>query len=142
MKKVISMIASLAIAVSTFSAMAVNVNAKVVDPGIDVAQPYYTYASRADSRISISGKTGTCTSICNGSDVTKIEATQFIERKMPSYYLPLEMWTKTVNGNSLTMTNSRSSLVSDTYRCRTVFKVYKGSSYETFSEISPTAKVN
>lgn len=141
-KKFISIIASLTIACSAFSAMSANVNARVVDPGIGVAQPNYSNAENVNSTLSISGKTATCTSDAKGkSGVTKIVATQYLEKKWPNAWLPVETWKKTVNSKSLSMTNTKSDLSSATYRVKTVFNVYKGDTYETITDISDSSAV-
>ena len=99
----------------------------------------YAYAASVSSRLSISGQTATCISTAVGnSTVTKITAVQYLEKKSGSkwYSVTDEPWSASANNYTLTVSNSKSSLSSGTYRLRTVFTVYSGSDSETIEKIS------
>lgn len=143
MKKIISILAALSVAVSAFSVMTVNVNARAADTGAGAAQPYYLYGDSATSKISASGSTVTCTSTARGkSGVTKITATQYLEiNGNSSYWGIVDSWSKTSNSRTLSMTNSKSGRPSGTYRTRTVFTFYKNGNPETVTLYSSNLKI-
>ena len=68
--------------------------------------------------------------------MTKIEATQYLEKKVLLWWSEVDSWNKTVNSNSLNMSNTKYNVGSGTYRLRTVFKVYSGSNSEEIEKIS------
>ena len=85
----------------------------------------YDYIILTGSYLSINGKTAHCKSEAKGmEEVTKIEATQYLEKKTLWWWDPVDDWSLSVNGNNLEMTNYKSELGSGTYRLRTVFTVY------------------
>ncbi len=103
----------------------------------------YSYTAAVSCSLTISNKTAYCDSTAVGMNgVTKILATQYLEKKMTftgySYWETVSggTWSNTVNGYDIEMINSKSSLTSGTYRLRTVFTVYSGTSYETVEKIS------
>lgn len=51
------------------------------------------------------------------------------------------LWSDSNNARFLTMSNSKSNLTSGTYRLRTVFTVYSGTSYETVEKVSSEVTV-
>ncbi len=98
---------------------------------VESVQPRYAYTTSTTSTLIISGTTATCTSSAKGkTGVTKIEATQYLEKKISEdEWESIDHWHASVNGNILEgMTNTKSNLSSGTYRLRTVFVVYMGNS--------------
>ena len=83
------------------------------------AEMRYAYTISVSSRLSISSQTATC--ISTGSKW---------------YSVTDEPWSASANNYTLTVSNSKSSLSSGTYRLRTVFTVYSGSDSETIEKIS------
>ena len=107
-------------------------------------EPRYIYTTSATSTINISSSTAYCKGTARGnSSVTKIEATQYLEKKSGTTWSTVSgcTWSDSASSNSLTISNSKSNLTSGTYRVRTVFKVYSGNNYETVEKISSEATV-
>lgn len=139
MKKLIAAsIAALLMSVSSVNTVLVPVNAAVVED--DVVAPYYSYTNDVTGYISISGTTATMTSKVNGkSSATKIYITQYLQKKSGSSWSQVGAGhTGVYYSKSATMTNTVSSLSSGTYRVKTVFKVFSGTSYETITDYSLT----
>lgn len=110
---------------------------------VESVQPRYSYTTSITSDLAINGTTATCTSYAIGAvGVTKIEATQYLEKKISKdEWDPIDHWYASVDESFLDgMTNTKSNLSSGTYRLRTVFVVYMGNSCEypqkTSSEIT------
>lgn len=105
-------------------------------------EPRYAYTTSATSTLTISSGTAYCKSNAKGNgSVTKIVGTQYLEKRIGSgdddwSTVSGGTWINSTNNNSLTMSNSQSSLGSGTYRLRTVFTVYCGTSYETVEKLS------
>ncbi|MCM1577200.1 MAG: hypothetical protein NC078_00175 [Ruminococcus sp.] len=109
--------------------------------GISVCavQARYAYATSVTSTLTKSGSKLTCTSTCRGiSTVTKITAVQYLEKKNGSNWDTVKdgTWSGSADSSYLYMSNSKSSLDSGTYRLRTVFTVYSGTSSETIEKTS------
>lgn len=133
MKRFISLCLTLAVSVGTFGIMS---SAQKNTPDIS---PYYTYAIDASSNLDISSSKATCKSSATGGfSVTKISATQYLQKKDGTKWETVDnaTWSDSVNGISFSMTNSKSGLSSGTYRLKTVFRVYCGNSYEEFEKLS------
>lgn len=114
MKKVISLLLSV---IMCFT-LSVPASAKTGSSG--TAQPYYDKASTATSKLTVSGTVATCKSSCDGkSNVVKIVAMQTLEKDGRIY--DNTAWLTTVNSSTLTMSNTKSGLVSGKYRLKTVF---------------------
>lgn len=106
---------------------------------VESVQPRYAYTTSIVSSLTISGTTATCKSSAWGKDgVTKIEATQYLEKKISKdNWDPIDHWSASVIGNTLEgMTNTESNLSNGTYRLRTVFVVYMDNASETLEKIS------
>ena len=114
---------------------------------VNAVEPRYTYTTSATSTITNSSSNSSkvyCTATLKGnSTITKIEATQYLEKKNGTTWSTVNgcVWSNSSNRNSLTMSNSKSNLSSGTYRVRTVFKVYSGNNYETVEKVSSEATV-
>lgn len=99
----------------------------------------YTYILTSSSELTFSGNTATCKSYAKGySTVTKISVTQYLEKQNGKNWETVSggTWSDSVSASSISMTNSKSSLGSGTYRLRTVFTVYSGTSSETIEKTS------
>jgi hypothetical protein len=109
--------------------------------------PYYLYTGIASCSLSInSSNTATCTSDLTASPVvTKITAHQYLQKKNSQNgwdTINGGSWTKNVNDFSIYMVNTKSSLASGTYRLKTIFYVYCGTtSYEVVEVISNTVTI-
>lgn len=99
-------------------------------------QPRYAYATSVSSGLTLSADKAECKSNAAGPNVTKIVATQYLEKKVLLWWDEVDSWSKTSTSSSLSMSNSKSGLDSGTYRVRTVFTVYMGSSSEEIEKIS------
>lgn len=105
--------------------------------GGNTASPYYLYATTVESNLTIVGNTAYCESIIKGdSKVTKISATQYLEKKNSKGWDIIDYWSDSVDGNSLRISNSKDNLDSGTYRVRTVGTVYSGSKSEPVKKTS------
>lgn len=139
MKKVISLLSILGVLISSFSLMPDTINAEAfTNTAIysDIAL-MDLYTKSATSELSINDGTAYCVSTLNGiSSVTKIEATQYLEKKTLFWWSNVKSWSKTSNSSMISMSNTEHNVGSGTYRLRTVFKVYSGSNSEEIEKIS------
>lgn len=118
-KKVISILTILLLCFST----PIKLNAYA--DSFSAVQPFWEQAADAKSMLYINGTTATCESSARGdSDVVKITAVQTLQRQgflwIWSTYDGAE-WTKTVNTNVITMSNTKTGLSGGKYRLKTVF---------------------
>lgn len=107
--------------------------------GENTASPYYLYTYSVESDLIIVNGTAYCKSIITGdSTVTKIYATQYLEKKNGDKWEIVKgcTWSDSVKGKSLTISNSKDNLGSGTYRVRTVGTVYSGSNSEPIEDTS------
>ena len=107
--------------------------------GENIASPYYLYTGSVESSLNIVGGTAYCKSVIKGDNtVTQINATQYLEKKNGDKWEVVKncTWSDSVNGKSLTISNSKDNLGSGTYRVRTVGTVYSGSKSEPVSNTS------
>ncbi len=88
-------------------------------------QPYLEIGATATSELFINGTTATCQSSVRGyPDVVEITAVQTLEKQGFLWIWSIydnTTWTKTVNSNSLVMSNTKTGLSSGKYRLKTVF---------------------
>ncbi len=99
--------------------------------GRNIASPYYLYTYSIENNLTIIGGTAYCKSVIKGDKtVTKIYATQYLEKKNGNKWDIVDYWSDSVNGSSLTISNSKDNLGSGTYHLRTLATVYSGSKYE------------
>lgn len=137
MKKVKKFIAvfTAALAVGTSGMI---VNADELDYAVD--EEIIVFSENVDdaqSKISISNKKATCTSIISGkSDITKIYVEQILQKKSGSDWIDHAIWYRTEYSTDLEFNNTSATLNSGTYRVKTVAKVYKGNSYEDIIKYS------
>lgn len=114
-----------------------TVSAAVIVPD----SPMYSYTRSCSSELTTSGTTATCMSKATGyyNETTKIIFKQTLQKKNSSCDwddVTNATWTSTVNSYQGSATNYKYSLSSGTYRLKTVFTVYAGTSYETITKYS------
>ncbi len=103
----------------------------------NIASPYYLYTYSVKSTLVISGNTAYCKSEIKGDrTVTKIYATQYLEKKNGDKWDIVDYWNDSADGNSLSMSNSKDNLGNGTYHVRTVATVYSGSKSEPVEDTS------
>ena len=139
MKKLIAAsVAALLMTVSSVNTVLIPANAAVVEDNL--VAPCYSYTESVTSSISISGTTATMTSrVSGGSSVTKVYITQYLQKKSGSSWSQVGAGhTGVYYSTDATMQNKVTSLSSGTYRVKTVFKVFSGTSYETVTDYSST----
>ena len=127
----------IAIIISTICLLCWSSSAAYIPPDT----PQYSYTKYCSSELTISGTTATCTSNATGyvNETTKIIFNQTLQKQNSSGSwsdVTSASWTKTVYYYKGSATNTKSSLASGTYRLKTVFTVYAGSSYETITKYS------
>lgn len=103
--------------------------------------PEYLYTYTCSSTLTTSGTTATCKSTAKGyyNETTKIVFKQTLQKKNSSggwNDVTNATWTSTVYNYQGSTTNHKYSLSSGTYRLKTVFTVYAGTSYETITKYS------
>ena len=130
MKKIVMIIAAFA----ALSAVSVNAAASTVPTyeSIYSVSPYYQSASDAISTLTISGTTAKCESKLIGhSDVISCKVEQTLEKYSGWFWIWNNVdgacWTKTMNSNSILMSNTKSGLSSGTYRLKSVFTLTSSS---------------
>lgn len=109
-----------------------------------IAEARYSYVTSASSYLTVINGKASCSSIISAnSKATKIKATQYLEKKSGNKWSTVSggTWSDSSTTHSLSMSNSKSDLSSGTYRLRTVFKVYSGSSSETVTKTSSEVTV-
>ncbi len=97
----------------------------------------YAYTTSVTSTLNISNGTAYCKSSAKGnSTVTQIDGIQYLEKKNGDKWEVVDSWNDSSSRNSLNMNNSKDNIGSGTFRVRTVFTVYSGSSSEVVEKIS------
>lgn len=132
-KKVASLLC--AVVLSTSFAVGNVASAAVILPDA----PAYSYTSECSSTLSISGTTATCKSSVTGyyNETTKIVITQTLQKKNSSGdWDDVCSWNGTIYSFQGSLTNTKSSLSSGTYRLKTVATVYAGTANETITKYS------
>ena len=93
--------------------------------------PYYENAYNPVSDLQISGTTAYCSSSTNGVDTVKITVEQTLEKYSGWFWIWNNVdganWTKTVNDNTIRLSNTKSGLSSGTYRLKSVFTLTSSS---------------
>ena len=101
--------------------------------------PAYSYTNDCSSNLSISGTTATCTSYVTGyyNKTTKIVVNQTLQKQNSSgNWEYVYSWYDTIYNYYGSLTNTKSSLSSGTYRLKTVATVYAGTANETITKYS------
>ncbi len=97
----------------------------------------YAHTTSVTSTLNIYNGNAYCKSTAQGdSTVTQIDGTQYLEKKNDNDWDIVDSWSDSSKSNYLTMSNSKDNIGSGTYRVRTVFTVYSGSSSEVVEKIS------
>lgn len=122
-KKLIALVIML---VSMFSLICFSVSA-------DESGMMYLYTRSCSSSLSISGSTATCNSSLRGyyGLTTKIEVTQTLQVRDGNQWRQSKTWTATYYSHNCDFENTKTLYSGNTYRVKSEFKVYAGSSYET-----------
>ena len=137
LKKIFCIVAVLIICIS--SVLCVNSSALTIDQSNSEIQLMYTNVQTVTSTLSISSRTASCKSYVKGiSGTTKILVIQKLQKKSGNSWATVQTWSKTFDSIVASVTNTKSSLASGTYRIRTTAKVYCGSNYETINVNSAT----
>ena len=139
MKKIISFVVVAALSLSTCFSVCADPEPEVpVEP---VIIEDYQYTASIRNELYISNHTAECKSVVRGFSglATKIEITHTLQRKIGTSWDYVAGWNQTFNNWYAIYTTSKSSLVSGTYRLRTIAKVYSGNDYETIKIFSNTA---
>ena len=115
--------ASLGITVSAETASAYSL--------VDIASPFYAVADQAYSDIEIVGNKAECVSRAYGDQIVKITVEQTLEKYSGWFWIWNNVdgasWTKTVNMNTIRLSNTKSGLTSGTYRLKSVFTLTSSS---------------
>lgn len=129
-KRLISLIITI---VSAFTLLCFSVSAE--EAGL-----IYLYTNRAASYLTISGSTATCKSSLKGyyGTTTKIEVTQTLQVKDGNHWRTSQSWMATYNSYTCDFVNTRTVYSGNTYRVKSEYKVYAGTSYETVYSYSTT----
>lgn len=133
-------------ALCLFAAVGTVACADAVSNPDDVISPAYEYADSVSSRLYISEQTATCRSDADGCNVVSITVEQTLEKHSGWFWIWNSVdganWTKTVNLNSISMSNTKSGLSSGTYRLKSVFTLTSSSGKtETITVYSEEKKV-
>ena len=92
--------------------------------------PAYEYADNPTSILTTSGQTAYCTSKTDGNAVS-ITVEQTLEKYSGWFWIWNNVdgasWTKTVNTNTIRLSNTKSGLSSGTYRLKSVFTLTSSS---------------
>lgn len=113
---------------------------------IDEVAPAYEIGTNPTSRLSINGKSATCTSRADGVDAVSITVEQTLEKYSGWFTIWNDVddasWTKYINGDSINVSNTKSGLSTGTYRLKSVFTLKNSSGKtETITIYSKEAKV-
>lgn len=127
-KKILAIVLT---ALCLFAAVGTVACADAVSNSDDVISPAYEYADSVSSRLYISEQTATCRSDADGCNVVSITVEQTLEKHSGWFWIWNSVdganWTKTVNLNSISMSNTKSGLSSGTYRLKSVFTLTSSS---------------
>lgn len=142
-KKILAIVLT---ALCLFAAVGTVACADAVSNSDDVISPAYEYADSVSSRLYISEQTATCRSDADGCNVVSITVEQTLEKHSGWFWIWNSVdganWTKTVNLNSISMSNTKSGLSSGTYRLKSVFTLTSSSGKtETITVYSDEKKV-
>jgi len=132
-KKFISLLC--AFVLSTSFAVGNVASAAVIPPDA----PAYSYTYDCSSDLSISGTTATCKSSVTGyyNKTTEITILQTLQKKNSSGdWEYVCSWSSLIYNFCGSLTNTKSSLSSGTYRLKTVATVYAGTANETITKYS------
>lgn len=100
-----------------------TVQAAAAEP-YSIVSPLYEDNTDAKSLLAISGTSATCRSSCHRDDAVKITAEQYLQKQGFLWIWTTydgAKWTKTVNTNFISMSNTKTGLSSGKYRLKTIF---------------------
>lgn len=97
----------------------------------DLVSPAYEYATSTQSYLTITSSTADCKSLCEGmTGVTQITVEQTLEKHWGLWIwneVDGANWSKTVNMNTISLSNRKSGLDNGTYRLKSVFTLTNSS---------------
>lgn len=128
MKKIISCLVALLVCCSVGG---ISLSAAVIPDG-SIVSPCYLYTNRIVTSFGVyEGEASCVTTVYGISDtVSKIEVTQYLEKKNGNAWEEVTHWSDTFESWWCNFTNSYTITESGTYRLRSVAKVYSGTKYE------------
>ena len=142
-KIMVSLGALICLCVNSGVAAYAETTTSFVDNGISLA---YEIANDPISDLSICDKTAYCTSSTSGINAVSITVTQTLQKYWGLWIwngVDGAEWTRTVNYNSINLSNSKSNLESGTYRVKSVFTLTdKNGKSETITVYSNEMKVS
>ncbi|MBR1864152.1 MAG: hypothetical protein IJ806_08720 [Ruminococcus sp.] len=132
LRKVFSLVSALALIATMSFSVSANEFDTIIDDGPIIEE--YSYTSSATIGFGIVNKQATCDCSLIGysGTTTKITVTQTLQRKDGNSWYDVTSWSDTFYNWYCNFANT-TTLPSGTYRHKTVFKVYSGSSYETIT---------
>lgn len=120
-KKIMSWVLSTICLCTIFSTSAFADNSYVIG-GV---APAYEYADKPASVLRINGQTAYCTSRTESINTISITVEQTLEKYSGWFWIWDDVddasWSKTVNGSSISLSNTKSDLDSVTYRLKSVY---------------------
>lgn len=121
----------------SFACFGSTVSASAAQSVPDVS-PYYTYANKYSSELTITGTTAKCVSSATGiSSVTSIVVNQTLQKKTSSgTWQTVTHWNETDTGYVASTTNYKYSLSSGTYRLKTQFTFLTSTGFENVTAYS------
>lgn len=133
-KKLVAILSAL-VMVSSFTSATTTSYAAVIPPD----SPAYSYTNDCNVDLAISNREATCKSSLTGyyNTTTSIIITQTLQKKNSNNaWDDVCNWSTTIDNFKGSLTSTKSSLSSGTYRLKTVFTVYAGSASETITKYS------
>lgn len=122
-------IASALVAVCLFTCFNTAVSAESASAYslINGVSPLYEIADSANSKLYIVGTSADCKSLVDGIDAVKITVEQTLQKYSGWFWIWNDVdgasWTRTENKSSVYFSNTKSGLISGTYRVKSVFKL-------------------
>lgn len=109
--------------------------------------PLYDIAKSVCSKLTLSGTTAQCVSQAFGDNVVKITVEQTLQKYSGWFWIWNDVngasWSKTINGSSAQLFNTKNGLTSGTYRVKSVFTLTdKNGKTETITVYSGEKTVN
>ena len=125
------MFASVLSAVCLFTGLGMTASAQSVSAYslVGGVSPLYEIANYAFSELDIDGFAAMCTSTASGNDTVNIAVEQTLEKQSGWFIFQSwsgvdgAVWTKTVNGSTISLASTKNGLDSGTYRVKSVFKL-------------------
>ena len=140
--------ASILTAACLFSCFTATASAKYISAYSigDTVSPQYDIATKAYSALNFIGTKAECVSQADGFNTVKITVVQTLQKYSGWFWIWNDVdgatWTKTVNINTVSFTNTKSGLSSGKYRVKSVFTLTNSSGKtETITIYSDTESI-